>query len=143
MKKIVTLLLISLLAGTTAIQAQSAKQTATDKTVMVYSEEDEAMIYKNESQANSKEILIETLPGFGFDPVPVEISLNENGSYTFKKHPALVLPEYYTVVISDSVTGKKFDLNSADSYTFDVAKATPDRFVLQMQKMKTNLTAMR
>ena len=141
MKKIFTLLTIAMLASTTATYAQTNKIN-TSNSVMVYSEDEEALVYKNNSQTNGKEIIIESLPGFGFDPIPVEIGLNENGSYTFKKHPSLVLPEYYSVEITDSVTGARFDLKTADSYTFEVAKATPDRFALQMHKIKNGSIAM-
>jgi len=141
MKNILTLLVIAMMIATLHCSAQQTAGKATgDKTVLVYSEEDEALVYKNNSQNNTKEIIIESLPGYGFDPVPVEISLNENGSYTFKKSASLVLPEYYTVVITDSVTGENFDLKTSDSYSFDVAKATPERFALQMTKIKTRLT---
>ncbi len=140
MKKIFTFLTIAMLGGLSVANAQqTAGKTATDKTVLIYSEEDEALVYKNTSKT-SKEIIIESLPGFGFEPVPVEISLNENGSYTFKKSASLILPEYYTVVITDSLTGEKFDLKTSDSYSFDVAKATPERFALQMTKIKTRIT---
>jgi len=143
MKKIFTLLVVVLLTGISAANAQSTdKASPSENRIMVYSEEDEAMVYKNDSQINSGEIIIESLPGFGLEPVPVEVSQNEKGSYTFKKHPSLIVPEYYTVVITDSLTGKQFNLKAVDSFTFDVAKATPDRFVLQMTKTKYSLTAM-
>lgn len=142
MKKIVTLFAAALLTVTAASAQQTAASITADKakSVMVYSEEDEALVYKNGSAHHGREILIETLPGFGNDPVPVDIDQNANGSYTFKKHPSLQLPEYYTVIITDSLTGNQFDLKKSDSYTFDVAKAMPERFALEMRKTKTELT---
>lgn len=145
MKAIITILIAALMSLATAVNAQqqATKPAVPQKSIMVYSEEDEAIVYKSGSHLNGKEILIESLPGFGNDPIPVEVNPSENGSYTFKKHPSLVLPEYYTVIITDSLTGKQFDLKNSDSYTFDVSKSMPERFVLEMRKMKTDLTAMR
>ena len=144
MKKIFTLFVVTFFAGTIAVNAQQSSKTIPQiKTALVYSEEDEALVYKNNPQSNDNEIVIESLPGYGQDPIPVEINQNKKGSYTFTKHPSLILPEYYSVVILDSLTGKTFDLKETDSYTFDIAKATPERFMLQMAKTKTTLTAMR
>lgn len=143
MKKFIAFFFIAFLT-TSALSAQSTKkEITTAKAVMVYSEEYEAIVYKSESQVSGSEILIESLPGYGKEPIPVEVFQNKKGSYTFKKHPSLVMPEYYNVIITDSLTGQSFDLKNADSYTFDVTKSTPDRFMLYMSKSKTNLTAMR
>jgi hypothetical protein len=145
MKTLITLLAATIIATATLKAQPASKPTMPEphKSVMVYSEEEEALVYKQGSHISGKEILIESLPGFGKDPIPVEVNQFEKGSYTFKKHPALVLPEYYNVVIIDSLTGEQFDLKSADSYTFDVSRVVPERFLLQMQKTKTRLTAMR
>jgi hypothetical protein len=137
MKKIITLLTFVFIAGTMALNAQQ-----TDKTSLVYSEDDEALVYKSEP-GTTNEIMIESLPGYGEESVPIDVYQNEKGMYTFTKHPALVLPEYYNVVILDSVTGSEFDLRASDSYTFEVKKNVPERFVLIMSKAKTEFTAMR
>jgi hypothetical protein len=73
------------------------------------------------------------------------VNQDEKGSFTFKKHPSLALPEFYTVVIKDTVTGAQFDLKDSDSYSFEVKKVVPERFLLQMKKAKANntLTAMK
>ncbi|WP_317898507.1 hypothetical protein [Aurantibacillus circumpalustris] len=144
MKNFFTLFAIAFLASTMAVSAQQTPKTANqNKTVLVYSEEYEALVYKSSPNNSDSEIMIESLPGYGNEPIPVEINQNKKGSYTFTKHPSLMLPEYYSVVIMDSLTGKTFDLKTTDSYTFDVSKDIPERFVLQMAKTKTNLTAMR
>jgi hypothetical protein len=145
MKTIATLIFIACIQNATFAQAsQTAKAGAENNksSVMIYSADEDAIVYKNASQ-NGKEIIIESLPGFGQEAIPVDVSQNVKGSYTFKKDPALLLPEYYSVVIEDTLTGKSFDLKAADSYTFDVSRATPERFVLKMSKSKTTLTAMR
>jgi hypothetical protein len=143
MKKYIAFFFIAFLATTASSGQNTKKEINTANAVMVYSEEYEAIVYKSESQANGSEILIESLPGYGVDPIPVEVFQDKNGSYTFKKHPSLIVPEYYNVIITDSLTGQSFDLKNSDSYTFDVTKATPDRFMLYMYKSKMNLTAMR
>lgn len=140
MKKILTILVLALFTVTAASAQQTVKAIPAErlKSVMVYSADDDAIVYKQGSQQNGKEIIIESIPGFGTESVVVDIAQNENGSYTFTKHPSLLLPEYYTVIITDAVTGNQFDLKKSDSYTFDIAKQTPERFTLRMQKNKTS-----
>ena len=145
MKTLILLITTLLLASATGARAQeyATKPAAPQKSVLVYSEEDEALIYKNELHTQGKEILIESLPEYGKAAIPVIVRQDENGSFTFKKHPNLLLPEFYTVIIEDTLTGEQFDLKNADSYSFVVSKMVPERFMLQMTKMKSNLTAMR
>jgi hypothetical protein len=110
---------------------------------LVYSEEDEALVYKDDGTDHSgHEIVIESLPGFDETHIPVIIAQKLKGSFTFKKHPKLELPEYYTVVIEDNLTGQLFDLKAADSYTFSINRSIPDRFVLHITKKKATLTAL-
>jgi len=139
MKTIFILLITALVGVSTGAQAQqaAAKPATSDKgnSVMVYSEEEEALIYKQ----TGKEILIETLPEYGKEAIPIIVNQDVKGNFTFKKHPALLLPEYYNVVIEDTLTGEHFDLKNADSYSFVVAKDVPERFMLQMSKTKTSL----
>lgn len=149
MKTIFALLFTALVAGATGARAQAsapALPAGLDRlnSVMVYSEEEEAIIYKNETGANSKDILIESLPGYGREDIPVEVNQDEKGNFTFKKAPSLLIPEFYTVVIKDTLTGEQFDLKRADSYSFEVKKVVPERFLLQVKKAKSNqLTAMK
>lgn len=143
MKTIFAILFIAMAAA--GAQAQNAALPAgldRLKSVMVYSEAEEAIVYKTANN-NSKEILIESLPGYGSDDIPVEVNQDEKGSFTLKKHPSLLLPEFYTVVIKDTVTGEQFDLKDSDSYSFEVKKVVPERFLLQMKKTKSSLTAMK
>ena len=113
------------------------------KSILIYSEEEEALIYKSDVLTTSKEILIQSLPVYGKTSIPVILKQDQKGCFTFKKHPALLLPEYYDVTIEDTLTGEVFDLKNSDSYSFVITKIVPERFILQMNKIKTNLTAMR
>jgi len=57
------------------------------------------------------------------------------GTFTFKKDSELKVYENIDVYIEDMLTGKIFDLKTAESYTFNVNRRFPDRFVLHMDKM--------
>lgn len=145
MKTLHTFLLMIISLGSMIAQSKeipSAKNSTTNKPcTLVFSEDEQALVYRNES-IHGQDIFIESLPEYGEEAIPVEIAQNEKGSYTFKKHPSLNIPEFYSVVITDKVTGARFDLKAADSYTFDINKATPERFMLSMSKIKTKMTSM-
>lgn len=142
MKTIITLILIGLLQGMTFAQTQSAA-AGSKNSVMVYSQDEDALVCKSNEKQKGEEILIESLPYFETLSIPVYVSEDLKGSCTFKKDPSLLLPEHYTVVIEDRLTGGRFDLKSADTYTFHAYQNMPERFVLQIDKQKTTLTAMR
>jgi len=145
-KIIFTLCLIILLSPVNQTKAQKPAPTSkcsAPSTSLVYSKHENALVYKNEDDITSPDILIETLPFSRKSSVPLIIDPDMRGSFTLKKHPALLLPEYYTVTIEDKVTGEIFDLKTNDSYTFVVDKHVEDRFILQMSLAKTNFTAMR
>lgn len=125
--------------------AQTASaHTARKNCSLVYSQDEDALIAKDTARFHGQEIIIESLPYFEKLSIPVYIAESLSGSYTFKKHPSLLLPEYFSVVILDSQTGYSFDLKSNDSYTFvAAAQDNPERFVLKIDKVKNTLTAMR
>ncbi|PBQ32953.1 hypothetical protein CNR22_14610 [Sphingobacteriaceae bacterium] len=145
MKTIFTLLLIALLtvANSAAAQTRATKPPVANKTIMVYSEDEDAFIYKSEDHMSGQEILIETLPVYGKASVPMIVHPEVNGTLTFKKHPSLIVPEYYTITIEDKLTGAVYDLKSEETFAFEVKKHVPERFVLQMSLTKTHLTAMK
>lgn len=145
MKSIITVLLIALLAGANSAVAQTRGTVppVANKTIMVYSEDEDAFVYKSEDNMLGQEIFIETLPVYGKAAVPMIVHPDVNGTLTFKKHPSLVVPEYYTLTIEDKLTGAVYDLKSDETYSFEVKKHVPERFVLQMSLTKTHLTAMR
>ncbi|MBL7930508.1 MAG: hypothetical protein JNL60_01315 [Bacteroidia bacterium] len=139
MKTLITILLLSF-ASSMAF-AQSASATGKNFS-LVYSQDDDALVAKNNEQG--QDIIIESLPYFEKLSIPVYIAENLNGTYTFKKHPSLLLPEYFSVVILDNQTGYSFDLKSNDTYSFvAAAQDNPERFVLKIDKVKNTLTAMR
>jgi hypothetical protein len=141
---IITICFMMLSALMGAQRGHSETNQALQKeNLMVYSEEEDAMIHKDQMARDSKDIIIQSLPGYGEGPVPVYVNDNIKGTYTLKKHPTLYLPEFYSVVIEDTLTGRKFDLKTSDSFSFDVTGPVSDRFVLYITKSKTTLTAMK
>ena len=143
MKTLITVILIGLLQGMSFAQSNNAVSAASKKSAMVYSQDDDALVYKNNEKQRGDEIMIESLPYFETLSIPVYVSEDLKGSVTFKKDPSLLLPEHFTVVIEDKLTGGRFDLKAADTYTFHAYQNMPERFVLQIDKQKTSLTAMR
>ena len=148
MKTIIVALLITLLpiGSFSQIAQKFNSNNSSDKCMkssLIYSEDDDALVFKNGVSVSSKEIIIENIPFFDQASIPVYINQEVNGNYTFKKHPALMLPEFYTVIIEDTATGNRFDLKTSDSYSFDIEKNIPERFILQIHKLKTTMTAMR
>lgn len=140
MKTILIILFIGMAQAITFAQSRAA--AGLKNCAMIYSQDDDALVSKENGQ-HGEEIIIESLPYFQKLTIPVYINENLKGSYTFKKHPSLLLPEFYSVVIKDTFTGENFDLKSSDSYTFQVNNDEPERFVLVISNQKTHLTAMR
>lgn len=143
MKTLITILMLSLASSMTFAQTASAKAEGKDFS-LVYSQDDDALVAKDAAEIKGQDIVIESLPYFEKLTIPVYIAESLNGSYTIKKHPNLLLPEYFSVVILDSQTGYSFDLKSNEPYTFvAAAQDNPERFVLKIDKLKNTLTAMR
>jgi hypothetical protein len=103
---------------------------------LVYSEEEDAIIPKDAGQ-HSNELVIESLPGMEELSIPLLFHQQPKGSYTIKKDPGLELPEFYNVIIEDTLTGNQFDLKYAESYSFSVNRFIPERFVLQISKKRS------
>lgn len=147
MKTFASLLLFGLFFQSGHSQTSSDKSITASRglknNVLFYSQEEDALIIKGAGYVHSELIVIESLPYSEKLSIPVYVDQHIKGTYSFTKHPALQLPEYYTVVITDNLTGKRFDLRNEDSYTFEVDQDEPERFVLQIDKIKTTLTAMR
>ncbi|PBQ32954.1 hypothetical protein CNR22_14615 [Sphingobacteriaceae bacterium] len=146
MKSSLTLLFLIVFGGFNTITSQKhATQAAPiDKpVVLIYSEDEEAMVYKHEENFAGPEIMIETLPLVRKASLPLIVHTDLRGTFTFKKHPALLLPDYYTVTIEDKLTGQIFDLRSREVFSVEVKSHISERFVLHMTLAKTNFTAMR
>lgn len=145
MKAILTLVFVIVLGGFNTIICQKCVQkTSIDKPiVLVYSEYEEAMVYKQEENFSGPEILIETLPRVRKSSLPLIIHTDLKGTFTFKKHPTLLLPDYFTVTIEDKLTGQIFDLRSKENFSVQIDKHISERFILHMELSKANFTAMR
>lgn len=147
MKTLATLLLICTLSQVSLSQKRQLTNISTSKeaknSLLFYSQEEDALVLKDTNFTHSEVIVIESLPYFDKLTIPVYIDQQTKGTYSFKKHASLELPEYYSVIIVDRLTGQSFDLKTQDSYTFQVTKDIPERFELKIDKIKTTLTAMR
>ena len=145
MKSILTLVLVIVLGSSNTLISQKSVQTTpiNKPVVLVYSEDEEAMVYKQEENCSGPEILIETLPIARKSSLPLIIHTDLKGTFTFKKHPTLLLPDYFKVTIEDKLTGQLFDLRSKEGFSVQVDKHISERFILHMELAKTNFTAMR
>ncbi len=143
MKTVFTSLILTVATLFCNAQAPTAYANTIKNFSLVYSQDEDALIYKDTSNVRGQDIVIESLPYFEKLTIPVYLDGNLTGNYTFKKHPTLVLPEYFSVVIYDKATGYSFDLKNSDSYTFLAGENNSERFVLKIDKQKNVLTAMR
>lgn len=143
MKTLITIFLLAVLSSYGFAQDNHTKATSVAPCTLIYSYDEDALVYKDNAIQPMKEIVIESLPCSGKLTIPIYLSQNMKGTYVFKKHPALVIPEYYTAVIEDTFTGEHFDLKLNDSYVFETSKKMEERFVLKMDYQKVTYTAMR
>jgi hypothetical protein len=85
----------------------------------------------------SKTIIISNIPTLSSVLNSVNIDLNDTGTYTFKQAPSLIIPNNQAVFIEDKVSGLLFNIQSAQSYIFEVEQNVPNRFVMHVLE-KTN-----
>lgn len=101
-----------------------------------------AMNYSEDSQAltipepvKCREIVISALPPLTQSVTPLNVEFGMTGAFTFKKDASLDVQDDRDIYIEDMLTGKIFNLKTSDSYTFNVNRRVPDRFVLHVDKM--------
>ncbi len=143
MKTLIIYFFLTTLIGFGFAQETPRKASVVSPCTLIYSYEEDALVYKDNAIIPLKAILIESLPYSGKLTIPIYLSPNMKGTYVFKKHPALAIPEYYTAVIEDTFTGEHYDLKASDSCVFETSKKMEERFVLKMDYQKCKLTAMR
>jgi len=119
----------------TAAAPALTQNTTTITCSVIYSEGTEYLLHSQEGPIKSREIHISSIPPASYSVTPLKIEFGMTGTFTFKKDSELKVYENIDVYIEDMLTGKIFDLKTAESYTFNVNRRFPDRFVLHMDKM--------
>lgn len=143
MKTLLTILVLVITTTVAFSQAPNAYASQHKNFSLVYSQDEDALVYKDTLNVRGQDIIIESLPYFEKLKIPVYLDGSLSGNYTFKKHPTLLLPEYFSVVIHDNATGYDFDLKNSEAYTFEAQKDNSERFVLVIDKQRNVLTALR
>jgi hypothetical protein len=106
-------------------------QTNSSPCVIAYSEDEEAVVYRDSSHCS--EIYISEIPPVEVAKAPLNLRFAK-GTYTFKKITGLMMYQGYDVFIEDALTGQVFDLNKSESFTFHVNRCIADRFVMYVKK---------
>src|SRR4051812_884121 len=106
MKKIIILLFTVFSISTVT------SQTAPNNRTLVYSENENALVFEGTPANGSANIIIKTLPSLSEDSVPVKIILTR-GNYTLSKSADLAIPFDYRVYVEDTWTEKNYNLNSS------------------------------
>lgn len=135
--KIITTLICIL-----GFQYISSGQTATTPPVpnaaacsLVYSEDSKSLKHSEALPVKSRDLIIASLPPLTQSLTTITLDFGMTGAFTFKKEANLNLQDDRDIYIEDMLTGKIFDLKKSDSYTFNVTRRIPDRFVLHIDKM--------
>jgi hypothetical protein len=133
---------LTTLIGIVAFQCMAFSQSTTITAVpasggcsITYFEHSQTLMSGDSSRIKCREITITSLPPSTQALTTINIEFGMVGSFTFKKGSDLNLPETRDVYIEDMLTGKIFDLKTTDSYTFNVNRKVPDRFVLHIDKL--------
>jgi len=100
-----------------------------------YSEKSETLVNEEFAAIKCREIVITSLPPESQSATNVTIDFGMTGSFTFKKDASLEIYNNNDVYLEDMLTGKVFDLKTSESYTFNVNRRIPNRFVLHIDKM--------
>jgi len=137
MKLITTLLCLLGFQYIAMCQANATGTSNAEACMVGYSESVEALVNEDYAPVKSREITIVSLPPESQSATNVSIDFGMTGSFTFKKSATLEIYSDNDVYIEDMLTGKVFDLKTAESYTFNVNRRIPNRFVLHIDKMLT------
>ena len=100
-----------------------------------YSESLASLVYGESTKITCHEITISSLPPQTQSVTIVDVDFGRTGSFTFKKDKSLQVYEDNDVYIEDMLTGKVFDFKSSDTFSFNVNRRVPERFVLHIDKM--------
>lgn len=122
------------------LKAQSRLPASAER-LIVYSEERNALVFKDSTEAPCCHIVIKSLPPLSNNATPVNIVFPK-GKYTISKSDDLSIPGDYRVYIEDLDEEKNYNLNLSDSHSF---KATndeyPGRFILHIERPGARLAS--
>jgi hypothetical protein len=86
------------------------------------------------------ELHIASLPPLTLSPMPMNLFITAKGTYKLKKAPSLAIPEDYTLLVEDLLTGQYYNLNSPEPYVFNMNRAfNQTRFLLEPSKTPAKL----
>ena len=144
MKTIVVLILLILAAvdiyipGASLAKHLSARQEPVPCSI-VYSEDEEGMIYEDTLQTQCQLVEIRSLPPMMEGDVPVKVKFIK-GHYSLKRSLSIAVDDSFKVVIEDLLTGQIYDLKSATPYSFNVNRTIPDRFIMHINRETKTVT---
>jgi len=107
---------------------------------MLYSEDSSLLEFSGAMPVKCTEITFTALPPLTQSLTTINLEFGRTGSFTFKKDPDLKMHGDVDVYIEDMLTGKIFDLKTSESYSFNVNRRIPNRFVLHIDKMISKYT---
>ncbi|MES2681119.1 MAG: hypothetical protein V4635_14595 [Bacteroidota bacterium] len=100
-----------------------------------YSNEKWIITHKDPSPHVCTDMVIKSIPPASKAYTPIDLTNTIKGIYTFKKDSSLTISDEYNVVIEDLLTGKYFNMNTEQGYTYSVNRASGEkRFVVEISK---------
>ncbi|MES2679673.1 MAG: hypothetical protein V4635_07305, partial [Bacteroidota bacterium] len=121
MKTIATLILITLTCF--GIKGQTAPEPAKTQPsgpvcTLKYAGTEWSIEHSDTAGHQCQTIAIAELPPMSQANTPMNLFINKMGSYSLKRAPELVIPDEYTIVIEDLLTGQYYNLKTQEPYTF-------------------------
>lgn len=138
MKKIITTLTAAIglqYAATCQSLVLPVQNAAEEACMITYSENSKTLVSNQSAPVKFRELTILSLPPATQSLTPLEIDFGLTGTFTFKKSDILEMYDDRDVYIEDMLTGKIFNLKTADTYSFSVNRRVPGRFVLHIDNM--------
>ncbi len=117
--------------GQTVLDA--VKQQSEGACVLNYTDAGWTMEYNDPSKQLCPTIAIASLPAMSQANTPLNLFITVAGTYTLKKDADLAIPDDYTVVVEDLLTGQYYNLKTQESYTFKMNRGfNQTLFVLEI-----------
>lgn len=103
--------------------------------VLSYTDNKWVIEHNDTAKHQCQAISIVSLPPMSQTNTPVNLFITAMGTYSLKKASELVIPDEYTVVVEDLLTGQYYNLKSQEPYTFKMNRGFGQtRFVLEISK---------
>ena len=127
-------LFLSMFLTSLALQSQSGPCT------LSYSDDKWTISHSGTEAHQCSELHIASLPPLNVISVPLNLFITVKGTYKLSKDPSLLIPEEYTVVVEDLLTGQYYNLNSSEPYVFNMNRGfNQTRFLLEPSKNPAKL----